>query len=118
VTLDEFRQKMESWWQETDARELALKNSQGALLELMALYKGLNSAEQTLADRVFAEWLASGNNRKKFDALAAIDQFQIRSAVPQLRILESEITKRQDHEAPYELAKVRRMLERLSSQRH
>jgi hypothetical protein len=113
VTLDEFRQEMESWWADTDARELARKRSQGVLFDLIAKYESFDSRDRSLADQVVCEWTTSTDDRKRFDALAMIDHFHIRSAIPQLRALESEIAKKRDHEAPYELAKVRRILERL-----
>jgi hypothetical protein len=113
VILDEFRRQFETWWAGTDAREVARKNSQGALLELMTFYEKLDGADRIMADQVLGEWVTSDNDRKRFDALAMVDQFRIRSAVPQLRALESAIAKRSGHEAPYELAKVRRILERL-----
>jgi len=115
MTYDEFREKLEAWWLATDAREVARKNSQGALLALMDFYEALEPDERALADQVFAEWIGSGNDRKRFDALAMVDRFRILAASAQLRIAEAEIATRQDHEAPYELAKVRRVLDRLTN---
>lgn len=113
MTLSEFRENLEAWWAETDAREVARKNSHGALLAFMDLYERLNPDERGFADRVIAEWVASENERKRFDALAMVDRFRIRAATAQLRTAEAELAERKDHEAPYELAKVRRILERV-----
>jgi hypothetical protein len=113
MTYDEFRDQMNTWWTETDAREIARKNSQGALLDLIAHYEQLDARDRSFADRVLSEWIGSTNERKRFDALAMIDRFRIRSALAPLRLLASEIETRKDHEAPYELAKVRRILDRL-----
>ena len=113
MTLDEFREDLEAWWGETEAREVSRKNSHGALLAFMDLYERLDPNERELADQVIAEWVASENERKRFDALAMVDHFRIRAASAQLRRVEAELVARTDHEAPYELAKVRRILERV-----
>jgi hypothetical protein len=113
MTYEEFREQLDDWWQQTDAREVAAKNSQGALLDLMVLYERLDPQEQGLADQVLGEWIASPNQRKRFDALAMVDHFRIRSAVASLRSHAQEVEKRTDHEAPYELAKIARILSRL-----
>ncbi len=113
MKLDEFRKKMEFWWEETDKHETVRKNSQGTLLELMGLYERFDEVERVMANRILCEWIESDNNRKRFDALAIIDKYKIRSAIPKLRDFESKIANRPDYEAPYELAKVRRILERL-----
>jgi hypothetical protein len=115
MTLNEFRESLEAWWLETDAREVARKNSQGALLAFIDLYERLDSDERELADRIIAEWVASGNERKRFDALAMVDHFRIRAATAQLKTAEAELAERKDPEAPYELAKVRRILVRVES---
>ena len=96
-------------------REMARKNSQGALMELMDLYERFEAEERELADKVIAEWIRSDNKRKRFDALALVDPFGIRAAIGELRSEEVELVGRTDPEAPYELAKVRRILERLEA---
>lgn len=113
MTLDEFREQFETWWANTDAQEMARKNSQGALLDLMALYERFDNAERPMADQVLSEWVASDNERKRFDAIAMIDRFRIRSAVPNLKALEASVEKRVDHEAPHELAKLKMVLDGL-----
>jgi hypothetical protein len=110
MTLTEIQEKLEAWWAETDSREMARKNSQGALLELVQLYETLEPEERDLADQVIATWIRSENDRKRFDALAMADRFRIRAAVPQLQKAEAEFAASKDHAAPYELAKVRRIL--------
>jgi hypothetical protein len=104
---------MDTWWAKTNAREVARKNSQGALLDLFTIYESLDQEERVLANQVLSEWIASTDDSKRFDALAMVDHFSIRSAINSLRSLAAAIQKREDHEAPYELAKVKRILDRL-----
>ena len=110
MTLTEFREQLEEWWAVTDEREMARKNSQGALLEFMRLYETLEADDRGLADHVIADWIGSENERKRFDALAMVDQFRIRATVPQLKRAEIELAASETPAAPYELAKVRRIL--------
>jgi hypothetical protein len=113
MTYDDFRDQLNTWWAETDAREIAGKSSQGASLDLIAHYQRLDEQDRRFADRVLSEWIESTNERKRFDALAMVDHFRIRSASAPLRLLASETAMRTYHEAPYEVAKVRRILDRL-----
>jgi|SRR6187402_1751711 len=115
MMLNEYRKNLEEWWAETDAREVARKNSQGALVAFMDLYERLTPGERELADQVIAEWVASEDQRKRFDALAMVDHFRIRAATAQLRTAEAELIERRDYEAPYELAKIRRILKRIEA---
>ncbi|MDB5047525.1 MAG: hypothetical protein JWO30_596 [Fibrobacteres bacterium] len=113
MTSKDFREKMEKWWEATDARAMAQKASQGALVELMKLYKEFDSEEKVQADQVLIEWINSKNEKKKFDALAMIDHFKIRSALKQLHVFQTDATQRTDPEAPFDLKKVNRILKRL-----
>ena len=115
MTLAESREKLEAWWAERDAREVADKTSQGALLEFMRLYETLEPDDRGHADQVIVDWIQSENERKRFDALAMVDRFRIRAAVGQLRREETELAASKDHTAPYELAKVRRILLHIES---
>ena len=115
MTLHELRKNLEAWWSETDAQAVARKDSNGALLAFRELYERLGPEERGVADQVIAEWIASENERKRFDALAMVDHFRIHAATAQLRKAIAELLERTDHEAPYELARVRRILERVEA---
>lgn len=106
---------MDQRWADLDRKALASKNSQGALIDLMRLYAGFSPEERAMADQVLADWVESPDARKRFDALALVDRFAIDAALPGLRRLEADLERRKDHEAPFELAKVRRILQRLSA---
>lgn len=115
MSLEAFRARLDAWWTDTDARETKRKNSQGALLTFMELYQSLDADKRGWADHIIVEWLDSQNERRRFDALAMVDHFRIRAAIKQLRSHESVLAASKDHQAPYELAKIRRILVRLES---
>jgi len=109
----EFRRELERRWAELDSEAMSRKDSSGALFEFMKLYERLNAQERRLADQAIAEWIQSTNVRKQFDALALVDRFRIQAAAHQIMVLEAQLESRTGPEARYELAKVRRILERL-----
>jgi len=109
----EFRRELDRKWTELDNEAMVQKNSTGALCELIKLYERLDGGDRILADEAITEWIQSTNARKRFDALALVDQFRIQAAIPQLEAAETKLQRRTDPEAPYELAKVKRILERL-----
>lgn len=113
MRLTEFRRELDRQWEALDREAMRHKNSPGALAELFNLYERLDAHERTMADQVISDWIQSTNGRKRFDALALVDRFRIQAATFRLARLETELQVRVDPEAPYELAKVRRILERL-----
>lgn len=115
MTLETFREYVESWWSENTARQVSNKNSHGALLDLFEWYFRLSTDEQALAGFILAEWLSSPDSSKRFDGLAAIEHFAIRSALPQLRAAELELVSTDTPESRFELSKVRRAIRNLSA---
>jgi hypothetical protein len=113
MMLDEFRREMEAWWNVTDAKALAEKDSQQATLALITRFRGLPPDEGLLADEIIAEWVLSTEERKRFDALAVISMFGLRSAIPNLHVLQSQLARSDDAGAPFELKKVQRILDAL-----
>jgi hypothetical protein len=113
MNLLEFRDRFEKYWADLDRDAAARKDSQGVVFQLFDYYSRLNAEERAMADQVIVEWIDAGDARRKFDALAIVDQFRIVTAVPRLQRLETELQQRTDPEAPYELAKVRRILSRV-----
>jgi hypothetical protein len=102
VNLDEFRREMDEYWSRIDREFMEKKESHGAVMELMKLYRRLDPGEQSMAKQVIIEWLRSTESRKQFDALALVDEFRIVDALPTLRELETEAEARTDHEAAYD----------------
>lgn len=91
LRLDEFRSRLESWWSEKDAAAIASKDSARATRELIAAIREMGPDERRFAEQVIAEWLLSNDEGRRFDALAAVRELEIQSAVPALRELEGRL---------------------------
>jgi hypothetical protein len=103
-------------WRDTVRRFTEARDAQGAVLELCRQYEMLSPGERAEIDGLLAESLGSSDEDVRFDALALIGEYRIASAVPQLRSLASRLLAETRPGAPFELAKVQRLLDRLSSQ--
>jgi hypothetical protein len=90
------------------------KDSQGSLFALHAQYRRLNPHERRAVDRLSIDELASPDENVRFDALDLIWEFQIREALPGLRELLSRLANDSRPGAPFEAAKVRRLIEYLT----
>jgi hypothetical protein len=90
------------------------KDTQFAAIELSRRYAELPDGEKSTVDRVISEWLASDDASLRFDALLLVDDHRIASAIPALRRLADRLEGSSKPSAPYEWAKVNRILARLS----
>jgi len=115
MNFREFRQEMESYRRSVDEEARTLKDSYLALDKLHALYEKFDSEERAMADRVLAEWALSDDEGLRFDALALIDDFKVKTAAHTLRTLASRLATSIAPGAPYELQKVDRILNDLGS---
>lgn len=106
MTLDEFRQQMTSYRQSADDEAKSFKDPYIALDRLRALYSNFDCAEKQMANRVLAEWVLSDDEGVRFDALALINEFKIRSTIPDLKKLSMRLVSSSIPSAPYELKKV------------
>ena len=113
MNIDTMRNALTKFRSAADERAAELKDSQYALEELIRLYKRLDDSERACANAVIAEWVASDDEKLRFDALALIDQFVIRSAAMPLERLAERLGVLKTPGAPYELKKVERLLKRL-----
>ena len=114
MKLDEFRHQMESYRRAADEEAMSLKDSYLALDQLHNLYQKFDTKERTLADRVLSEWVLSEDEKLRFDALALINDFKIVCATPALRKLADRLASSRTPGAPYELNKVRRIIESIA----
>jgi hypothetical protein len=101
------------------------KFSEGALDVIAARYESLTADERVIVDRLLIEqlvpkepvadepWYVGENER--FDALFLVNHFEIVSAVPALRILAEWLEHQSTPGAPYEWAKVNRIIGRLAA---
>lgn len=105
-------------WREVDRRRQQAKDSQGAIVELFERYARLNPAGRAAANEALFEALHESDETRRYDALAIINEFQIREAVPHMRELAARLQLADDSPgAPFELAKVQRFLEKLQTSR-
>lgn len=92
-----------------------MKMSQSAVLELSRRYVQLAPDERLEVNQLMGEWVLSSDETKRFDALALISDHRIESAVPALRMLSEQLEASEAPSAPYEWAKVNRVLGKLTS---
>ena len=114
MALEQFRQQMQAYRDSVDREARSLKDSQAALAQLGAFYENLSQPERDLANTVLAEWILDSDESLRFDGLALIDMFRIRSAYASLKRLAARLELSKEASAPYELAKVRRLMSRLA----
>lgn len=92
------------------ARAEANRQPNDALFAIAARYRRLSDENRTVVDQLLIEQLAAPDENVRFDALWLIDEFRIRSAVPALRRLADWLETQEDPGAPYEWAKVNRLI--------
>jgi hypothetical protein len=95
---------------------IAAKDSQSALFALFAYYTSLPGPERQIVDRLLAEQLGEDDEDIWFDALAVIREFRITSALPALRQLADRLESANGPSAPYDWAKVNRLIGYLSAE--
>lgn len=110
----ELRSLLNAEWSRIDQEAEARKDSQSAVFALADLYRSLSEEERLVADEVLIEWALSGHPKKQFDGLALIDEFSITSAAPALHRLAERFREAEEPSSPYDLAKVNRILKRLT----
>ena len=103
-------------WTEIDKRHVDAKDSQGAIPELFDLYQSLDPKERESANSDLFAALREGSEGQRYDALAIINQFRVREAVPHLRELAVRLQMDDSPGAPFELAKVERIIGKLTAE--
>ncbi len=114
MNLEDFRRQMESFRRDVDREATSLKDPYVALDQLHGLYRALSAEERGLADQVLSEWVMAEDEKLRFEALALISDFKIRSAEPALRNLARHLAGSKAPSAPYELKKIHRILDALA----
>ena len=114
MNYEQFKAEMESYRHDADIEANAHKDPQLALDRLHSLYRKFDASEQAMADRVLGEWTLSPDEGMRFDALALIDEFEVRLVVPALRELVIRLQVSDAPGAPYELEKVKRIIGKLT----
>ena len=104
------REDFEALWAKLDADAQAAKFSHEAVLRLADFYRGLDEEDKHVVDEVLASWVREGDARRRFDALALIDELEIRSALPALKAELIGLSEAVGPSAPTDRAKLRRIV--------
>jgi YD repeat-containing protein len=107
VTDDELRAAFRD---AVDIEQVAAKDSQGALPRLFEKYRSLSAPEREIVDELISLDAASSDETRRFYAVALIAEFRIVSAVPALRALANRLESDPGPGAPFEWAKVNRVI--------
>lgn len=109
---------MSDWrriWSEVSRRHIAAKDSQGAITELFKLYAELDPDERKAANEDLFEAIRAGDDLERYDALAITNKFELADAMPCLRELAIRLQLNDSPGAPFELAKVQRLIKKLQT---
>jgi len=99
-----------------DKRAIQAKDSMQAIFELNDAYGRLDETERSEVNKVLVEWLLSDDAGLRYDAEFIVEKHSLRKAVPALRTLQDRLENESSEPgAPYEWAKVNRILGGLAS---
>lgn len=116
MIASEVRESWIAFRQKISDRAIAEKNSQSALCGLVEYYRSLPRDAQLIVNQLLSEQLSQDNKAIRFDALAVIRDCRIKSALPALRQLSDRLGGEESPSAPYDLAKVNRLIDYLGSE--
>jgi hypothetical protein len=105
-------------WTEIARRAEELRDSPSALPSLFDAYRLLDASGRAGADAVISEAVESSDETTRFDALALVREFRIKTAVPNLDRLADRLALDTSPGAPYELDKVHEILGELGASAH
>lgn len=100
-------------WRQLDHDAMENKNSPEATIRLRKSYDKWDAGSQSIARRVFGQWLESDNSRKRFDALVMIDDLSIVEVIKDLKSFQTKLESQSGPEARFELETVNEIIERL-----
>ena len=109
MSAHDIRARWEALHDRLDAAAVAENLSEAATYDLSRAYGALTPDERRVVDGVIAEWAKSDDEKKRFDALALIREHRIASALPAVDELAARLSTSKEPDAPYELAKIRRL---------
>lgn len=115
MTGDLIRSEWSALRDRLDTEARGAKMSQAAVVELSHRYASLDAESRGVVDERLSEWVLSDDENRRFDALALVSDHRIVRALPSLRQLLVRLQDAKDPGAPYEQAKVRRIMARLDN---
>lgn len=114
MTPEEFRNELEAYRSDAEVEAQQARDSFLAYQRLRDLFTRFDPSERELATPVVSDWLSDDDEAKRWDAVALVDDFAIAPALPALRSLAERLESSDDPGAPYEWAKVNRVIGSLS----
>lgn len=118
TSYEQFRAKLSDYWGELNDQAKSYRNSFLVLDRLRQLYAELDVQERGFAERVLCEWVTSEDETLKFDALMLVGELSLNECLPNLQSLERRLTNDPRPGSHYELQKVQRLIDALTSQGH
>lgn len=115
MTGDLIRSEWSALRDRLDTEARGAKMSQAAVVELSHRYASLDAESRGVVDEMLSEWVLSDDENLRFDALALVSDHRIVRALPPLRQLQVRLQDAKDPGAPYEQAKVQRIIARLEN---
>jgi hypothetical protein len=110
-------ERLNAQWVAADREAESNKDSQSALVALEGFYRTLTYGERREANALIIEWALSSDPKRRYDGLALIGEFKIDEALPALRELAERAEESTGPSAPYDWAKVNRLIAVLASGR-
>lgn len=105
-------ERLRDAWQRADEAGREAKDARLTLVELEQVYRSLSPEERPEADRAVVDWLEDDDTRRRFDALALVEAFDITTATAALdRLVERH---RSDGDAFHEHERERALAVRAS----
>lgn len=113
MTLDDFRNEMNSFRDAASSEADALKDSYVAIERLFGLYQRFDPSERALANKVFTEWLSSPDEDVRYDAVVLIRRFGVVESLDALKSLAERLAFSAAPGAPFEREKVKGLIAEL-----
>jgi hypothetical protein len=109
-------EEVEQLWARLDDEAQAAKLSHQAVMRFEDFYRGLSDPDRVVVDGVLANWIDRGlDSRRRFDALALVSRFEIRSALPAVREALSSLDRAEGPSVPFERSKLERIIAKIEA---
>jgi hypothetical protein len=109
--------EVREWWIEMRDRTVnrfrAEKQPQATLQYLSAEYAKLSPAQRNVVNDILSDWMTSDDESKRFEARVLAKEHRIIALLSALRRLESQLQHSDSHSAPFELRRVRSVIQAL-----
>jgi hypothetical protein len=102
--------RLEAMWARANREAQASKASNRVLDEMKDFYRRSEANDRAVVDGVLALWVVSGESAQRSDALALIDEFRVRSALPALKADRLRLAYSVGPAVPHDIEQLDRMI--------